>query len=50
MTTMNEFRSLFQNGLIKQNTGLVQLLGLCPLLAISNNVINALSLGWQPRW
>jgi electron transport complex protein RnfE len=42
---MDEFRSLFHNGLVKQNTGLVQLLGLCPLLAISNNVINALSLG-----
>jgi electron transport complex protein RnfE len=45
MITLNEFRSLFHNGLIKQNTGLVQLLGLCPLLAISNNVVNALSLG-----
>ncbi len=45
MMTLTEFRSLFHNGLIKQNTGLVQLLGLCPLLAISNNVINALSLG-----
>ena len=45
MMTLNEFRSLFHNGLIKQNTGVVQLLGLCPLLAISNNVINALSLG-----
>jgi len=45
MMTMNEFRSLFHNGLVKQNTGLVQLLGLCPLLAISNNVVNALSLG-----
>jgi len=45
MMTMDEFRSLFHNGLIKQNAGLVQLLGLCPLLAISNNVINALSLG-----
>ena len=43
--TMNEFRSLFHNGLVKQNTGLVQLLGLCPLLAISNTVVNALSLG-----
>ena len=30
---------------MKQNTGLVQLLGLCPLLAVSNNVVNALSLG-----
>jgi electron transport complex protein RnfE len=45
MITMNEIRSLFHNGIIKQNTGLVQLLGLCPLLAISNNVVNGLSLG-----
>ncbi|HQT31557.1 MAG TPA: electron transport complex subunit E [Thiobacillus sp.] len=45
MMSMTEFRSLFHNGLVKQNTGLVQLLGLCPLLAISNNVINAASLG-----
>ncbi|MDH4234615.1 MAG: electron transport complex subunit E, partial [Gallionella sp.] len=29
----------------KQNTGIVQLLGLCPLLAISNSVVNAVSLG-----
>ncbi len=43
--TLTEFRSLFNTGLIKQNAGLVQLLGLCPLLAISNNVVNALSLG-----
>ncbi|AAZ97973.1 Electron transport complex, RnfABCDGE type, E subunit [Thiobacillus denitrificans ATCC 25259] len=45
MMTLSEFRSLFHNGLVKQNTGLVQLLGLCPLLAISNTVVNALSLG-----
>jgi electron transport complex protein RnfE len=45
MITLDEIRSLFHNGISKQNTGLVQLLGLCPLLAISNNVINALSLG-----
>lgn len=45
MMTLNEFRSLFQNGLIKQNAGLVQLLGLCPLLAISSTLINALALG-----
>ncbi len=45
MMTLAELRSLFNNGLVKQNAGLVQLLGLCPLLAISNNVINALSLG-----
>ncbi len=45
MMTMSEFHSLFHNGLVKQNPGLVQLLGLCPLLAISNNVVNAVSLG-----
>ena len=43
--TLQEFRTIFHNGLSKQNTGLVQLLGLCPLLAISTTVVNALSLG-----
>jgi electron transport complex protein RnfE len=45
MITVEEIRTLFHNGISKQNTGLVQLLGLCPLLAISNSVVNALSLG-----
>ncbi len=45
MITTGELRNLFQNGLNKQNTGLVQLLGLCPLLAISNTLVNALALG-----
>lgn len=40
-----ETRDIIYNGLWKQNPGIVQLLGLCPLLAISNNVVNALSLG-----
>ena len=40
-----ETRDILVNGLWKQNPGIVQLLGLCPLLAISNNVVNALSLG-----
>ncbi len=40
-----ESRDIILNGLWKQNPGIVQLLGLCPLLAISNNVVNALSLG-----
>ncbi len=45
---MNEqinYREIIINGLWKQNTGIVQLLGLCPLLAISNSVVNAVSLG-----
>lgn len=40
-----ETREILFNGLWKQNPGIVQLLGLCPLLAISNNVVNALALG-----
>lgn len=42
---LDAFKAIFHNGLWKQNAGLVQLLGLCPLLAISNTVVNALSLG-----
>lgn len=38
-------RAIILNGLWKQNPGLVQLLGLCPLLAVSNTVVNSLSLG-----
>jgi len=38
-------KDIFYNGLWKQNPGIAQLLGLCPLLAISNTVVNALSLG-----
>jgi electron transport complex protein RnfE len=45
MITKEAFNQLAHNGLWKQNPGVVQLLGLCPLLAISSNVINALSLG-----
>ncbi len=33
------------NGIWKQNCGIVQILGLCPILAISTNVVNAVSLG-----
>lgn len=42
---MNEYQTLTRNGLWHNNPGLVQLLGLCPLLAISNTVVNALGLG-----
>ncbi|MGA7949760.1 MAG: electron transport complex subunit E [Thiobacillaceae bacterium] len=37
--------SIFQDGLWKKNPGVVQLLGLCPTLAMSNSVVNALGLG-----
>ena len=35
----------FRNGLWRQNPGLAQILGLCPILAISTNTVNATSLG-----
>lgn len=39
------YRSIFMDGLWHNNHALVALLGLCPLLAVSNNVVNALGLG-----
>ncbi len=45
MISKQDFSDLARNGLWKQNPGVVQLLGLCPLLAISSSVVNALSLG-----
>ncbi len=43
--TYQEFRDIFYNGVWKQNTGVVQLLGLCPILAVSSSVVNGVSLG-----
>ena len=40
-----EMRNIVVNALWTQNPGLVQILGLCPTLAISGSVVNALSLG-----
>ena len=42
---MSVYSQIIQDGLWKNNPGLVQLLGLCPLLAVTNNVINGLGLG-----
>jgi electron transport complex protein RnfE len=39
------YRRIFLDGLWQQNTGLVVLLGLCPLLAVSGTVVNAIGLG-----
>ena len=39
------YRQIFMDGLWRQNTGLVVLLGLCPLLAVSGTVVNAMGLG-----
>ncbi|MFT4463934.1 MAG: electron transport complex subunit E [Sodalis sp. (in: enterobacteria)] len=42
---MNEAKHIIIEGLWRNNSSLVQLLGLCPLLAVSNTATNALGLG-----
>ncbi len=39
------YPQLIANGLWHNNPGLVQLLGLCPLLAVTGNVVNGIGLG-----
>lgn len=43
--TPSWWKTLLSQGLWRNNPALVQLLGLCPLLAVSNTVTNALGLG-----
>lgn len=45
MSKTPEYSTLASQGLWKNNAALVQLLGLCPLLAVSNSVVNAMGLG-----
>ena len=45
MKITDEYKTLAWQGLWKNNPGLVQLLGLCPLLAVTSTVTNALGLG-----
>ena len=42
---MSTYRDLTLDGLWKNNPAIVQLLGLCPLLAVTGSVVNALGLG-----
>ena len=44
-STPNQKKTISQNGLWTNNVALVQLLGLCPLLAVTGTVINGLGLG-----
>jgi Na+-translocating ferredoxin:NAD+ oxidoreductase subunit E len=44
-TQIGPFAKIARDGLWTNNPGFVQLLGLCPLLAVSNNLVNALALG-----
>ena len=43
--TNPSYHDIAQQGLWQNNVAFVQLLGLCPLLAVSNNTINGLGLG-----
>lgn len=40
-----DYRKIIREGLWRNNQGFVALLGLCPLLAVSNSVVNSLGLG-----
>lgn len=42
---MSVYKDIAENGLWKQNPGVVQLLGLCPTLAVTTTSVNGLSLG-----
>ena len=42
---ISSYRQIVADGLWYNNPGLVQLLGLCPLLAISGTMVNAIGLG-----
>lgn len=42
---MNDYLKITKNGLWNNNQALVALLGLCPLLAVTNNIVNAIGLG-----
>ena len=44
MITREEFRTIANNGIWKQNTSLIQILGLCPLLAVTTNAVNGIML------
>lgn len=42
---MNDYIKIAKNGLWTNNQALVALLGVCPLLAVTNNIVNAIGLG-----
>ncbi len=41
----NSYQTIIKNGLWSNNSALVQILGLCPMLAVTATVVNALGLG-----
>jgi len=45
MARTNDFRTVVATGFWRDNIALVQMLGLCPLLAVTTSVVNGLALG-----
>lgn len=45
MISKSEFKKITLDGFWSNNAGLVQLLGLCPLLGVTNSLINGLGMG-----
>ncbi len=45
MISRQEVRDISHNGVWKQNPGVVQILGMCPTLAMTTSVVNGASLG-----
>lgn len=45
METSPSISGVLKNGLWDNNPGLIQLLGLCPLLAVTNTLVNGIGLG-----
>lgn len=44
-TKLTEYKKIAESGLWSNNQALVALLGLCPLLAVTNNTVNGIGLG-----
>ena len=44
MIDRDEFRTIAHNGIWKQNSSIAQILGLCPLLAVTTNAVNGIML------
>ena len=44
MITRDELKTIANNGIWKQNTSIAQILGLCPLLAVTTNAVNGIML------
>jgi electron transport complex protein RnfE len=43
---MSAYKEIIENGIWKQNPGVVQLLGMCPTLAMTTSLVNGVALGF----